>query len=345
MAVKQSKLPEEFVNRSPKFRHILLTLLCPWLLFGLTNWGANLYLKNFPQNRGYWLIQQKWSLLKSLKQPVDWLVLGDSSCNQGIIPNVLEQELSGKAINLCTIGDSLVLNDAWMLSKHIKEYGAPKNIILVRVYDVWQREINWNVTSQTPLAWGYWNNLEPKVAVSFQQQKEIFLNRYIPLYSQNTSLKKVIEESDRAFEKRYQLAQKGFMAVEKANSWEVEEDTKRHIKDTKDKTDYSFSQTNQQAIASIIKLAEEHDINIYIANSPLYKGLYQNPDFRAYYDGVQRELNKISDRSNKVKRIFPIPMTFSKDQMDNADHVITSAAEEYTKQLAKEIKQTSPGIE
>ena len=343
MTARQSKLPYEVIKRSPKIISILLTLLCPWLVFALANLGANLYLKNFPQNRGYWLIQQKWSLLKGLKQPVDWLVLGDSSCNQGVIPEVLEAEFSAKAINLCTIGDSLVLNDAWMLSKYIKEHGAPKNVLIVHVYDIWQREILWSVTSQTPLKWGYWNNLEPKIDISLQQQKDIFLNRYVPLYSQNTSLQKIIRDSDRLFQDRgYELTATGFMPVPEANSWNVENDAQGHIRSTTERENYSLSATNQNSMDAIIKLAEEHNINVYLANSPLYAELYQNPNFRAYYDRVQNELEQISNTSPKVQRILTTPMTFTKEEMENVDHVITTAAESYTKQLAKEIKELSP---
>jgi hypothetical protein len=341
MATKQPQLPLEILPSSTKLIQIILTLLCPWLVFALANVGANLYLQNFPANRGYWVIQQKWSILMNLKQPVDWLVLGDSSCNQGVVPEVLEAELSGKAVNLCTIGDSLILNDAWMLSKYIKKYGAPKNILLVHVYDVWQREINWDVTSQTPLSWGYWNQLEPNFDLSFQEKKKVFLNRYVPLYSQNTSLKEVVRNSDRLFEdKEYYLDQNGFMKVTEANIGNVEEDTKGHINDIR-KTTFSFSQTNQKSMDAIIKLAEKHDINVYLVNSPLYEKLYQNPEFQTYYNRVQKELVTISDRSKQIELIMTQPMTFKKEEMENADHLILSAAESYTKELAREIKLIS----
>lgn len=333
------KLPQEILPRSPKLTQIILTLICPWLIFALVNVGANLYLKNFPENRGYWLIQQKWSMLLNLKQPVDWLVLGDSSCNQGVIPEILETQLSGKAINLCTIGDTIVLNNAWMLSKHIKKYGAPKNIILIQVYDVWAKEINWNVTSQTPLAWGYWNELEPSFDLGFAEKRKVFLSKYIPLYSQSTSFKELLAEGDRLFiGKDYQLSKGGFMAVKDANSWEVEEDVRRHLKYTSKQPNFSFSSTNKKALEAIIKLSQEHDINIYLANSPIYDELYQNPDFRAYYNQVQTELTQISDRHKNIHYIMAQPMTFSKTEMQNADHLIASAAETYTKQLVNEIK-------
>ena len=342
MTSKQPHLPQEVLPRSTKLVQIILTLLCPWLVFAVANIGAGLYLKHFPQNRGYWLIQQKWSMLLNLNKPADWLVLGDSSCNQGVVPEVLGKELAGNAVNLCTIGDSLALNDAWMVSKHIQEHGAPKNILIVHVYDMWDREIKLNVTSQTPLAWGYWNKLEPNFEFDLTEQKDVFLNKYVPLYSQSTSLKEVLKDNQNLFKgKDYHLAADGFMPVTEANDWNVEQDAKGHIKDTAKKSDFAFSDTNQDSINAIIDLAEKHDINVYLANSPLYEELYQNPDFRNYYDQVQQGLEKISDRSDKVKRILIEPMTFSKTEMENADHVIETAAKSYTEKLAQEIKQVS----
>ena len=142
-------------------------------------------------------------------------------------------------------------------------------------------------------------------------------------------------------DKDYYLAEDGFMPVVEANDWEVERDAKGHLKNTAKKSEFAFSDTNQDSINAIIDLAEKHDINVYLANSPLYEELYQNPDFRKYYDQVQQGLAQISDRSDKVKRILVEPMTFSKTEMENVDHVIETAAKSYTEKLAQEIKQVN----
>jgi hypothetical protein len=338
MAIKPQQLPDEILQpvTVPK---ILLSLICPWLLFGLVNFGASLYLKYFPENSGYWLIKQKWSMLLNLKKPVDWLILGDSSCNQGVVPQVFKSELNATAVNLCTIGDSLALNDAWMLSEHIKNHAVPKNVLIVHVYDMWDREINWNVTSQIPLFWGYWNELEPHIPVSFENQKTIFFNQYLPLYSQNKSLKNVIENSDSWFEpKDIKLQQDGFMVVDRANIWQVEEDTKTHLNSVKSKQ-FTLSSPNEQSLELIMKLAEKHDFNVYLTNSPIYEKLYQEPEFQTYYSQVQQKLQQFSDRSHKFHYIMPKPMTFAKEQMDNADHLIESAAKVYTQKLIAELEK------
>ena len=337
MASKHQQLPEEIIQPATG-RKILLSLICPWILFVLANLAANSYLNSFPQNRGYWLIRQKWEMLLNLNKPVDFLVLGDSSCNQGIVPSVIESELNTTALNLCTIGDSLALNDAWMLSKHIKKYGAPKNVLIVHVYDMWGRDINWNVTSQTPLFWGYWNQLEPHIDVDFESQKTIFFNQYLPLYSQNKSLQEIIDNPDRWFEKKdYNLRPDGFMAVTSSNSDEVEVDTKRHLRSINKKQEFSLSLPNQQALEAIIKLAEEHNFNVYLTNSPVYEELYQNQKFQSYYRQVQQKLQEFSDRSEKLHYIMSQPMTFPIEDMENADHLIESSAKTYTQRLVQEI--------
>ena len=339
MATKHQQLPQEIIPPASG-RKILLSLLCPWLLFALANFGAYFYLNYFPENRGYWLIKQKWNLLLNQQKPADLLVLGDSSCNQGVVPEAIETGLDMSAVNLCTIGDSLALNSAWMLSKHIKKYGAPKNILIVHVYDIWNRDINWNVTGQTPLSWGYWKQLEPNIDLSLENQKAILLNQYLPLYSQNKSLKNIIDSPDRWFvRKDYSLQEDGFMVVANANTEEVEVDTQRHLRSVRKKEEeFNLSEPNQQSLEAIIKLAEKHDINVYLTNSPIYEELYQNPEFRAYYGQVQQKLAEFSDRSDKLHYVMREPMTFSKEEMDNADHLIESSARVYTEKLVSEIK-------
>ncbi|MEB3357540.1 MAG: hypothetical protein VKK04_12500, partial [Synechococcales bacterium] len=67
----------------------------------LLNVLANGFLDYLISRQGYFLASYKWNLLTDLKQPADWLVLGDSSCNQGVVPEILSQELGGTALNLC----------------------------------------------------------------------------------------------------------------------------------------------------------------------------------------------------------------------------------------------------
>lgn len=337
MASKSNQLSEEIL-KPVTLRHIFLFLTIPWLIVGVINFYVGLYLKYFPENKGYWLIKKKWEMLLYLKQPVDWLILGDSSCNQGVDPSIFREKLNASAINLCTIGDTLALNDAWMLSKYIEKYGAPKNVLIVHVYDVWHRDINWNVTGQTPLAWGYWKKLKPQLELNYEDLNTVFVNKYVPLYSQNESIKEIIKNPDTWFKRDdYDIREDGFMSKFDVNPGEVKLDSERHINLVKNKQ-FSLSSPNQKSLEQIVALAEQYNFNVYLTNSPLYEGLYQNKNFRAYFSQVQKTLRSVADKSDRVHYILQKPITFPKIRMQNADHVIESAAKEYTHKLVSEVR-------
>src|SRR5262245_9968724 len=133
---ENKQLAQEIVGPTTP-RKILLTLLGTVSVIAL----INLVFVFQSMNLGYRVIQQKWEMLLDLKQPVDWIVLGESSGSEGVTPDIISQELGGKALNLCTIGNMLVVNDAWMLDKYIAKFGPPRGVVIVHVYDIWDRDI------------------------------------------------------------------------------------------------------------------------------------------------------------------------------------------------------------
>src|SRR5207253_10129783 len=145
-------------------------ILCVWVLVCIIVAGINLTLQwslnRFPINSGHGLVQAKWNLLKRLPAPIDVLVLGDSSGNQGVVPQLLGAALGGTTINACTLADALIVNDAWMLDLYIRRLGPPKRVILVHVYDVWERDISYDVWAQIPLPWGFWSDLDPRLSLT-----------------------------------------------------------------------------------------------------------------------------------------------------------------------------------
>lgn len=331
------KLPQE-ITRPIKSKEFFLSLLGTLIFVILFNFAAKLYLRENTTNRGYWIINKKWEILLKQKKPVDWLVLGDSSCNQGVVPSILNQRLNTSSINLCTIGDMLTLDDSWMLEKYIQRFGVPKNILIVHVYDSWYRGINRPVFAQVPLDWGYWKQVEPKVHFSKRDTLQLFFERYIPLYSENQSLSLFLKSPYDAFNRNqnFQLTEDGFMIWEKPNPEFVEAQKKMHVDFTR-KNKFNLSTPNREALEHIVKLAEKHDFNVYFANSPIYEKLYEHQDFRTYYTQVQDTLDGYAAKSDRVHYIRE-PITFPKEQMENADHLVYSAAKVYTNKLISEIE-------
>ena len=90
------------------------------------------------------------------------LILGDSSAAQGVDPEFWTNASGESAINLATIGDATVVNDAWMLETYLERFGRPNKVVIVHAYDIWHRELKQNVVVQIPFKF-IWNRLSPYV--------------------------------------------------------------------------------------------------------------------------------------------------------------------------------------
>ncbi len=330
------QLTEEIVKPA-KSRGILISLLGTLIVVFLVNLLATWYLKKHTTNRAYWLIREKWEMLLGLKQPVDWLILGDSSCNQGLVPSIFNEKLDVTSLNLCTVANILTLNDAWMLDKYIQKFGPPQNVLIVHVSDIWYRSVDYWSLAKVPLKWGYWGQLEPKITFSVRDTYKLFLRRYVSLYTENKSVaslfKIFLDTSNQNTE--FRLETDGFMVWNQPDPGRVKYDTEEQVKLIEGKK-FDISRPNRQALEAIATLAKEHGFNVYLVNSPIYEGLYENKDFRAYYSQMQETLSTYALKNERLYYIRE-PITFPKEQMQNTDHLIYSAAKVYTNKLATEI--------
>ncbi|MEC4984627.1 MAG: hypothetical protein SAJ37_13535 [Oscillatoria sp. PMC 1068.18] len=337
MIKPKQQLPQEVVTKTT-FVRLIFFWLSTFIFTGLVNFGLLWYLKYFPQNEGYSRIEEKWQLMLNLSEPVDVLILGDSSCHQGVDPSIIEADLNVKALNLCTIADALVVNSAWMLDKYIEKHGAPKAVVLVYVYDVWHRDLNWNVMSQIPLSWGFWHNLDPEIEISFDAQWNLFLDRYVPLYSKDQSIKHIFANPHDWFQKESRDEIEEYGSASEANPKYVEENTEAHFEFVEENK-FKLSESNRLALEKIISLANDEDFDVYLVNSPLYEGLYKNDNFRDYLQDLQITLDSYERENDRVYYLFREPRKFADNQMENADHVIESAAEIFSHELAEDINK------
>lgn len=325
----------------PSSPHALLrTALTALTLLALANLGAWLYLKASPANQGYAIIEAKWALLRAKQEPVDWLVLGDSSCNQGVDPQALSSALGGRVLNACTIGDMLALEDAWMLDEYIQRHGAPKNVVIIHVYDIWHRDdavlkgLLWNIDSDPER----WSEGQPSISLGWRDRVFTRLAPWLPLYSQSASLQALIWQPKRLFAKReIGLSPLGFMSESQARPEVVERDARAHLKFVQSHKP-RLSDPNLKALKHLSKLASEHQINIYLAPSPLYDGLWRQDDFRRYYEKTQALIAQELDSNAPMMRLGSAPMMASESELQNVDHVTAPAASRYTQQLAASIK-------
>ncbi len=311
-----------------------------WVL--ALNVGAIWYLANHSPNRGPRVIKTKWRLLDEAPHGTNMLVLGDSSGLRGVVPKILNERLGVQAINLGTTRRMLVTTDAWMLERFIARHGAPERVLVVHVYEVWHGDKDWLVSAMAdiPMNWGFWERMKPASPLLPSDQFRVFLNRYVPLYADNQSLATLFQKPWKAA--RYFASigvdETGYMPIKSANPREVEADRARNLAAVRGKT-FVMSGMNRMALERIRELAEAHGFDVYLANSPLYEGLYKEPEFKAYYQQVQGALRAFTATSPRLHYIAQEPWTFRKDQLENCDHVTEPASVIYTNKLADEIRR------
>ncbi|MGJ3253466.1 MAG: hypothetical protein ACFE0J_20385 [Elainellaceae cyanobacterium] len=323
---------------------IFANILGTFALVILANFLADGFLNYLTSNRGYFLVSRKWQILSELKQPVDWLILGDSSCNQGVIPERFSETLGGTAVNLCTFGPLLTLDDAWMIEHHIQRVGPPKQVVIVHVYDIWYREIEEDTlahVAQIPLSSNEIEDFEPPLRLNQEDQIKMILHRYAPLYSSNETLSDWIRDPVESFResREFTVTDSGFMPIRRPKPVYVRRDVRNHLEFVRE-NNFSMSPINQNAMARIKQLAEQHDFDVYLASSPIYEGLYADQAFQRYFNRVNRQLNTFDNQSDRIHYVLKEPVTFDADQMRNVDHVIESAAEDYSDRLVNAIQST-----
>ena len=313
------------------------------LLVVAINFGLLWYLRHTPHNLGYWVVNHKWQTLAERQEPADWLILGDSSGLCSVDTNAIESELGGKALNLCTHADCTVLNGVWMLQAYIDKHGPPRGVILVHVYDVWQRSMLLSVMTPMP-AWSMdYVDPRPRCAAGWREQARLFLYRDVPLDSQNRTLGRILQfrqtnasrdDTPRSY------TSGGTIFMLRANPGYLEEDFAEHRAFLSQTHEFVVSADNRAALRRYAELSKRHDFPIFLFNSPLYEKLWNYPEFQAYFSLIPEDLAEIVADSPRFHCLVDHPMVFSGDMLQSVDHIIEPAAGPFTDRIARRIQET-----
>lgn len=317
------------------------------------NWGARRFLDRHGTNLGYVYIAHKWGVLERLDEPVDWLVLGDSSVSQSFDPSVVREVAGKRAINLGTLGNFGVSGDLWMLEEYLERFGAPERVIIVHAYDVWQRRFNANLIGRVPREWALSDEIAERYALDDETRQQIFLNYYVPLYAERTSLRKSIEyawlratkseeelteirKRDRSLPVRDPvLHDDGFVSMCGAIPAAVKRDARDHVKSLA-KRRFSLSKDNRAALLQIAKLAREHGFEVHVVSGPIYERLRLKPDFQRYYDQAIKQLRRALADYPEVEVVDGV-RGYNGDHLQNVDHITCDVTEDYTRWVMQQI--------
>ncbi len=343
-----SKPPREIMPAARGTRMVVTGViacaLCAVLLV-----ASNFVLAKYSSNAGHALISAKWELLESQERPVDVLVLGDSSANQGIDTEYLMAASGMSALNVATTAATGALNDLLMLERYIDRVGVPTCAIIGHAYDLWRRPLEYSLVKQIPVSDTLLRQRMKALGYGIDSRLRLFLARYLRAYNENESIKELLlypweARETAAFEKlneRFDVKPSGFYADRVASPTGVADDTRRHL-DSMRAGPYVPAHENEQALKAIVDLAEKHEFRLYLANSALYSGLYGDEEFRAYLVDVNGFIADTISRSAYVTHLFAEPVLFDDDELESVDHLIATAARKFTRVLMREIDCGAP---
>lgn len=304
----------------------------------LLNQGARWYLTANTTNLGYRMVDAKWTLLDDLEQPADWLILGDSSGAHGIVPEVWNEVLEGRAVNLAILANLIVVNDAWMLDEYIERFGPPKHVVLVHAFDVWKRKMNTALLGKIPRAWGYWSRSEPPVELDAEKMRKVFLSRYLPLYAESTTLKEHLEELGPPRDVNFEMTEDGFIPGRPHSATRLRKDLKRTKKFLRNNKKFVLSKQNRSALERIGALADKHGFNVFVVNGPQSESIARMTEFKNYRAQSEKTLSKVA---NKYANLHLVPdlLTYKFAQLEAyADHVTPEMAPTHTRDTAERVR-------
>lgn len=324
-------MTEQIRTRGPWSIVVLLIMTVIW--FAGANWLAAKVLDERGSNLGYWLVGQKWSLLEDLEGPVDTVILGDSSGNQGINPEVVDERLGGRSINLCTIGHAIALDDVWMLREYLDRFGAPSRVLVIHGYDIWHRSFDRSLLGRIPrlgmlleqgeLPFG-WGDIVPYL-----------IDRYVRLYGEHSTIGRLLRRPWSPPRAKARPLIQGFMVDPIARPHTVRRNAERHLRLVREEV-FAMSEENQRGLVTLSSLAEAYGFRLYVAHGPTVDTLASDPAFIEYNEQVREELVAFAaehEHVTVIDRVFP----FSENQMTSADHIILSASFEFTDAVLDEI--------
>ncbi len=333
-------LPSEKLPEGRGWREASLTVVGTLALALLVNAGAVSYLDWRPVNLGYRVIKVKWQLLAAQTRPADWLVLGDSTGNQGVVPEVLSRTLGGPTLNLCTIGALGAWNDAWMLEAYSRRVGPPRHVLVLHTYQVWTRPLNLEAVAQIPPSLLDRGSLDPPLSLGVGDEVTLFLHRYVPLYAQDQALSRLVRTPWRVIGWHFDIDASGFSHQFRPSPEAVKRDAAEHLEFV-NTAPFAMSTLNREALESLNALAERNGIEVFLASGPVYDGLWAHSAYRAYFNSVEAELRRFAGVHTHIHVVEGEPLSFPAETMQNADHLVESAARRFTAVLAARIAAQS----
>ncbi|MEM7202731.1 MAG: hypothetical protein AAF628_20860 [Planctomycetota bacterium] len=323
---------------------IVATVVLTLAVVLVANAASWLYLRTHAINPTNFVLREKWRLLRDLEAPVDTLVLGDSSGSRSLLPAMLEEGLGGRALNVSTIAAMLTVAEAWMLEEYIDRFGPPRRVLISHSYDVWCRPYHAFLDEQLMEA-GFSRDqamaARPARLWTHLQVLGVRLKQAFPLYAQPTSLRKLVTTPWSLESPQHAgLGPKGFLHIDLPSPEQVRAERRHHVRwlEQSEAEPFAFQDLNLEGLRAIDSMATEHGFPVFLIDAPLFEGLVAEPVWRRHYAQIRAVLEQFVAAANQMQLLFPGPVGFGSDQMENVNHLTATAARDWTARVLERVK-------
>jgi len=296
------------------------------------------------------LVRTKWALVESPPSlaGAPWLILGDSSGNQGVDPRVVSTELGEPCLNLCTIGEMLTVDSAWMLDRWVELHGTPRGVVLVQVYDVWYREPEGGVFGLIPPE-SYPADPRPPLELPDRERRDMRMLWYAPLVVQRTSIRQALTQpgatlkriqNNDAFDGIGRMTELGFLEVDSPAPANVRRDAASHVRRLEESdAQPEFSAASRAGLLALASRCRELGVPLYFSHSPVVRELAESEAFRARFAHNDAIIRQVFAEAGWGEVLFESPAVFEAETMQNADHLTVGSAPEFTSRLTLRVRE------
>jgi len=288
----------------------------------------------------------------------DLIFLGDSSIAGAIDPKLLEQETGLSMFNFALFGDALLAGNYYLLQDYLKHHAQPKAIVLISVYDMWEREadddhvfeslvhnfpkqyVNFvfsQILSNPRLALKTLHVALPSLFYKYE------IRRTLKSPLKGVNLAKCIEKNDK--EDKTLAALKGCNVYTEENAVTLNKDLNFHIKKINE-GHFFLSSVNEYYLNLLIDETKKRGINLFVGFTPLYEEFYKigaNSPFFQDYKNMLVRLTKNHDHVFLINEDF-YPLPFDKLSV-TVDHTNPKGTEMFTKLITQRLRDLqSPKI-
>jgi hypothetical protein len=310
---------------------IAVSVLVAIILVITINALAYLYLQNYPPSGGG-SIFRLWDCfmgIQTMDKGIDTLLLGDSSSRANLDTGAFADRLGGQTIDLSVLGGMSMLADAWLLSAYVQKFGPPDNVVVCRLSQGYNTTHTIELLAAPSLPWGYWDKLGLAPAWEAGEIRELFITKYVVLYSYAD----VLRERLAKFRDFFNITR---CPTVPTNTYTQGSEAKKVVLNltdgkTIDLKPFMACPDATNAVRFMSDMAREKQFQLYFVFQPEWDEAINAGLRQPIVDAQIEYLSQFTD-PNFVHIIWNESLTFTQEQMQNhahlrpgADHIKTES--------------------